>query len=307
VRVTLIHNPSAGSTGKDDARKLEKLLGRAGHDVRYVSSKDDPWKRALKKDADLVVVAGGDGTVGRVTRRMVGRGVPVTVLPSGTANNIARTFGLLERPFEELVQGWDGARRIKLDVGIAKGPWGERYFIEGLGAGLFANLLARPKKKGAKAGKPDDVVDRALRRLQDMTVHCEAVEVAAALDGKDISGRYLLFEAINLRYVGPNMFLAPNGKPGDGELDVVLVTEDERVRLLEYLNKWQDNRERLAVLPTQRGRRLQIEWTGYELHIDAKLYPRKNDDPAEMAGIVEARIQSDAVEFLVPVAKKRPG
>jgi diacylglycerol kinase (ATP) len=307
VRVTLIHNPSAGSTGKDDARKLEKLLGRAGHDVRYVSSKDDPWKRALKKDADLVVVAGGDGTVGRVTRRMVGRGVPVTVLPSGTANNIARTFGLLERPFEELVQGWDGARRIKLDVGVAKGPWGERYFIEGLGAGLFANLLARPKKKGAKAGKPEDVVDRALRRLQDMTVHCEAVEVAAALDGKDISGRYLLFEAINLRYVGPNMFLAPNGKPGDGELDVVLVTEDERVRLLEYLNKWQDNRERLAVLPTQRGRRLQIEWTGYELHIDDKLYPRKNDDPAEMAGIAEARIQSDAVEFLVPVSKKRPG
>jgi diacylglycerol kinase (ATP) len=307
VRVTLIHNPSAGSTGKDDARKLEKLLGRAGHDVRYVSSKDDPWKRALKKDADLVVVAGGDGTVGRVTRRMVGRGVPVTVLPSGTANNIARTFGLLERPFEELVQGWDGARRIKLDVGVAKGPWGERYFIEGLGAGLFANMLARPKKKGAKAGKPQDVVDRALRRLQDMTVHCEAVEVAAALDGKDISGRYLLFEAINLRYVGPNMFLAPNGKPGDGELDVVLVTEDERVRLLEYLNKWQDNRERLAVLPTQRGRRLQIEWTGYELHIDDKLYPRENDDPAEMAGIVEARVQSEAVEFLVPVAKKRPG
>jgi diacylglycerol kinase (ATP) len=307
VRVTLIHNPSAGSTGKDDARKLEKLLGRAGHDVRYVSSKDDPWKRALKKDADLVVVAGGDGTVGRVTRRMVGRGVPVTVLPSGTANNIARTFGLLERPFEELVQGWDGARRIKLDVGVAKGPWGERYFIEGLGAGLFANMLARPKKKGAKAGKPEDVVDRALRRLQDMTVHCEAVEVAAALDGKDISGRYLLFEAINLRYVGPNMFLAPNGKPGDGELDVVLVTEDERASLLEYLNKWQDNRERLAVLPTQRGRRLQIEWTGYELHIDDKLYPRKNDDPAEMAGIVEARIQSDAVEFLVPVAKKQPG
>jgi diacylglycerol kinase family enzyme len=307
VRVTLIHNPSAGSTGKDDARKLEKLLGRAGHDVRYVSSKDDPWKRALRKDADLVVVAGGDGTVGRVTRRMVGRGVPVTVLPSGTANNIARAFGLLERPFEELVQGWDGARRIKLDVGVAKGPWGERYFIEGLGAGLFANLLARPRKKGAKAGKPEDVVDRALRRLQDMTVHCEAIEVAAALDGKDISGRYLLFEAINLRYVGPNMFLAPNGKPGDGELDVVLVTEDERVHLLEYLNKWQDNRERLAVLPTQRGRRLQIEWTGYELHIDDKLYPRKNDDPAEMAGIVEARIQSEAVEFLVPVAKKRPG
>jgi diacylglycerol kinase family enzyme len=304
VRVTLIHNPSAGSSGNGDGRKLEGLLRRADHDVRYVSSKDDDWKRALKKTADLVVVAGGDGTVGRVIRRMVGRGVPVTVLPMGTANNIARTFGLLDRPFEELVQGWENARRIKLDLGVAKGPWGERYFIEGLGAGLFANLLARPKKKNAKGGSAEDVVVRALRRLQDMAVHGESVEVAAALDGKDISGRYLLFEAINLPYVGPNMFLAPNGKTGDGKLDVVLVTEDERARLMEYLNKWQDNRERLAVLPTQRGERLQLEWTGYELHIDDKLYPRKSDEPDQMAGVVEARIKTAAVELLVPESKK---
>src|SRR6185503_13125651 len=221
-----------------------------------------------------------------------------------TANNIARTFGLLDRPFGELVPGSEDASRIKLDIGVAKGPWGERYFIEGVGAGIFANLLAGPRKNGAKNGKPDEVVDRALRRLQDMAVHCEAVEVAAALDGEDISGRYLLFEAINLRYVGPNMFLAPDGKPGDGLLDVVLVTEDERARLLEYLNKWQDNRERLAVLPTRRGRRLQIEWTGYELHIDDKLYPRKKDVPDAMAGVVEARIETAAVELLVPKPDK---
>ena len=304
MRVTLIHNPGAGNTGEKDAPKLEKLLTRAGHKVRYHSSKERGWKRALKKLADLVVVAGGDGTVGRVIRRMVGRGVPVTLLPSGTANNIARTLGLLERPFEDLVHGWESARRVKLDIGVAKGPWGERYFIEGVGAGLFANLLARPKKKDAKVGKPEDVVDRALRRLQDMAVHCEAVDVAATLDGEDISGRYLLCEAINLRYVGPSMFLAPGGKPGDGLLDVVLVTEDERAHLLEYLNKWQKNRERRAVLPTRRGRRLKIEWTGYELHIDDKLYPREDDDPDEMAGVVEAWIEPAAVELLVPEAKK---
>jgi len=303
VRVTLIHNPGAGSTGEKDALKLEKLLSRAGHKVRYRSSKERGWKRALKKPADLVAVAGGDGTVGRVIRRMVGRGVPVTLLPSGTANNIGRTLGLLERPFEDLVRGWETARRVKLDIGVAKGPWGERYFIEGVGAGLFANLMARPRKKGAKVGKPKDVVDRALRRLQDMAVHCEAVDVAATLDGEDISGRYLLFETINLRYVGPNMFLAPEGKTGDGLLDVVLVTEDERARLLEYLNKWQDNPERRAVLPTRRGRRLKIEWPGYELHIDDKLYPREDDEHDEMAGIVEAWIEPGAVELLVPAAK----
>ena len=303
MRVTLIHNPGAGSTGEEDAVKLEKLLKRAGHKVRYRSSKERGWKRALRKPADLVVVAGGDGTAGRVIRRMVGRGVPVTLLPSGTANNIARTLGLLERPFEDLVRGWETARRVKLDIGVTKGPWGERYFIEGEGAGLFGNLLARPKKKNAKVGKPEDVVDRALRRLHDLAVHCEAVDVAASLDGEDISGRYILFEAINLRYVGPNMFLAPESKPSDGLLDVVLVTEDERAHLLEYLNKWQDNRKRRAVLPTRRGRRLEIEWTGYELHIDDKLYPREEDEPDEIGGIVEAWIRPGAVELLVPGAK----
>jgi diacylglycerol kinase family enzyme len=302
VRITLIHNPSAGSSGDADARKLEDLLESAGHKVRYQSSKEPGWKPALAKPADVVVVAGGDGTVGRVVRRMVGRGVPVALLPLGTANNIARTFGLVDRPFQELIQGWERPRRVKLDLGIAKGPWGERYFIEGVGVGLFANMLARPAGKKAKAGKPEDVVDRALKRLKDLTVHCDPVEVVAALDGQDISGRYLLFEAINLRYVGPNLFLAPDGKPGDGRLDVVLIGEAERVRRLEYLEKWQHDRERLAVLPTRRGQLLQMEWNGGELHIDDTLYPRINPDPLEVAGIVEARIKTAAVEILVPDA-----
>jgi diacylglycerol kinase family enzyme len=113
----------------------------------------------------------------------------------------------------------------------------------------------------------------------------------------------VLLEALNLRYVGPNLHLAPGSQPGDGQFDVVLVTEAERARLLEYLDKWQDNRERLAVLPTRQGRRLQMEWTGFELHIDDKLRPKEDAEPEETAGLVEARIGNDSVEFLVPDSK----
>ena len=116
MRITLIHNPRAGNHDDEGAAELRKLLKDAGHKLRYQSAKDEDWKRSLKKPADLVVVAGGDGTVGKVTRRMVGRGVPLAVLPSGTANNIARTLGLIGRPFEELVRSWEGARRVKLDA-----------------------------------------------------------------------------------------------------------------------------------------------------------------------------------------------
>src|SRR5205085_9506431 len=150
VRITLIHNPRAGKQDDEEAEDLRKLLKKAGHKVRYHSSKDGEWKRSLKKPADLVVVAGGDGTVGKVARRMVGRGVPMAVLPSGTANNIARSLGLLERPLEELIRGWENARRVKLDAGVAVGPWGERNFVEGLGAGIFAELLAQPDSEKLK-------------------------------------------------------------------------------------------------------------------------------------------------------------
>ena len=311
MRVTLIHNPGAGKQGKGSAEQMIEALTGAGHEVRYQSSKDDGWKKALKKDADLIVVAAGDGTVGRVTRRMVGRGVPITVLPSGTANNIGRSLGLIERPFEELIRGWETARRVKLDVGVASGPWGERYFIEGVGTGLFAELLASsaaaPEKANARRkskGKTSAVVDSALRRLRDLAEHIEPIEVNAHLDGKDISGSYVLFEALNLRYVGPNLHLAHDSSPSDGELDVILVSEAQRKRLVYYLDHWQDDRDRLAVLPSQRGRHLELEWAGFPLHIDDKLRPGARAKPKEMAGYVEARLDGETVEFLVPTNEK---
>lgn len=310
MRVTLIHNPGAGKQAKGSAEQMIEALTDAGHEVRYQSSKDDGWKQALKKDADLIAVAAGDGTVGRVTRRLVGRGVPITVLPSGTANNIGRSLGLTERPFEELIRGWETARRVKLDVGVASGPWGERYFIEGVGTGLFAELLASsaaaPEKAKARKskGRSSAVVDSALRRLRDLAEHIDPIEVNAQLDGKDISGSYVLFEALNLRYVGPNLHLAHDSNPSDGELDVILVSEAERKRLLYYLDHWQDDRDRLAVLPSERGRRLELEWAGFPLHIDDKLRPGARAKPKEMAGHVEARLDGETVEFLVPTNEK---
>jgi diacylglycerol kinase (ATP) len=97
--------------------------------------------------------------------------------------------------------------------------------------------------------------------------------------------------------VGPNLFLAPESKPGDGHFDVVMVSEAERDRLVEYLAKWQENRERLAVLPSQRGKRLSIEWTGFGLHIDDKLWPKKGKDAPKPPGRIDARIAGAAVEF----------
>jgi diacylglycerol kinase (ATP) len=98
-------------------------LAKAGHHATYQSSNESDYKKALKKSADLVLAAGGDGTIGKVARRLIDSGVPLGVLPLGTANNLARNLGFIG-PFEEITAHLEGGKRRAFDVGLARGPWG---------------------------------------------------------------------------------------------------------------------------------------------------------------------------------------
>lgn len=302
MRITLIHNPGAGAQGKDDAELIQRLLHEHGHEVRFQSSKDDDWKNALRKPADLIAVAGGDGTIGKVARRMAGKGIPLAALPCGTANNISRTLGVHDLPLELVIDGLRNPRSVKLDVGTVSAPWGERTFVEGVGAGLFAALLSRPKKNSGNAPKMEAKVVSGLERLKKLAHEAEPLELEAKLDGKDLSGRYLLLEAMSLLYVGPSLYLAPESTPGDGNLDVVLVGEAERDRLIKYLESWQENRERIAVLPSHRGQHLELQWDGFDLHVDDKLKP-KPGEKVRSRGAVDIRLDGLTVEFLCPQKK----
>src|SRR5205823_6949533 len=101
MRIILMHNPTAGR-GKHDKRELMAALANAGHHAIYQSTKKSDYKKALKKPADLVLAAGGDGTVGKVGRELIGTGIPLSVLPLGTANNLARSLGFIGSP-EEII------------------------------------------------------------------------------------------------------------------------------------------------------------------------------------------------------------
>src|SRR5688500_12104225 len=116
MRVTAIYNPEAGPQGMTRER-LARLLERAGYGATYVSAKGKRWKSSLENAGDLVVVAGGDGTTAKVAKRLAGRGVPLAILPAGTANNIARSLGL-DRPLEHLVGEWAEALPMPIDLGL---------------------------------------------------------------------------------------------------------------------------------------------------------------------------------------------
>ena len=75
-----------------------KAARKAGLPTTYQSIKDKDFKAALGENWDLVLVAGGDGTVAKVARCLVDRDIahriPIAILPVGTANNIARSLGI---------------------------------------------------------------------------------------------------------------------------------------------------------------------------------------------------------------------
>jgi diacylglycerol kinase (ATP) len=81
--------------------------------------------------------------VGKVAKHLIGKHLPIAVQPMGTANNIAKALRLRDRPLEQLIAGWSAAPRVNFDVGVADGPWNSKYFIEGLGMGLFTETMHR--------------------------------------------------------------------------------------------------------------------------------------------------------------------
>jgi diacylglycerol kinase family enzyme len=77
-----VHNPTAGVKGYDKDSIID-ALHLADIKVDYVSTKDDDLKRALKCACDLVVAAGGDGTIDYAFTHLADRSIPIAIVPLG--------------------------------------------------------------------------------------------------------------------------------------------------------------------------------------------------------------------------------
>jgi diacylglycerol kinase family enzyme len=304
MKVTLIHNPHAGRDGNLSGDEIVRLITDAGHSATYQSSIGDTWHKVLEKSAEIVAVAGGDGIVGKVAKRLVGGGVPIAVLPMGTANNVARALGLINYSPEQLIAGWPGARRMKFDAGAASGPWGSTYFIEGLGMGLFTDTMSRlDARKNIDLAHHSAAEKKIMSVVEFMNVRlegCPVYRLAVALDDRDLSGEYVLAEAMNISSIGPNLCLAPAADPGDGMLDVVLVADHERSRMRSFLSDHLEEKPGRTVLTVHKGRHLHIECDWCPIHIDDDIKSKKKGATPLASSIIDVTLEPAALEMLVP-------
>jgi diacylglycerol kinase family enzyme len=302
MRILLVHNPGAGD-GIHSRDSLAGLIREAGHTVEAFSSKDDRWHAALNAGIDLVTVAGGDGTVAEVARVVAGTGTPLAVLPFGTANNIACALRQDEIPIQEIVAGWVHAARQPFDLGIARGAWGTFAFVESVGAGLLAETMAEIEYGSAghvnRIDDPEARIDAAMEVFERTLRRLPAVPFEIAVDGRDLSGEYVLVEALNFGAAGPNLHLAPHAEPGDGLLDIVLVDEDGRRHLLENFRLYREEPARAPRLPAVCGRQVSIRCGDVTLHLDDEIRRHRGGHEA-----IEVSLVPGALTFVVPARQQ---
>ena len=158
-RMLIIVNPYA-TTVSDRLKNLVVYALQGRYDVEAVLTEAQHHATEIGREAceggyDIVVAFGGDGTLNEVANGLAGTDVPVSVLPGGSTNVVARTLGIpndVVDATEHLLGLADDFRPRRVDLGVANG----RRFMFACGAGLDATAArtvdSHPRMK-ARGGR----------------------------------------------------------------------------------------------------------------------------------------------------------
>jgi diacylglycerol kinase (ATP) len=290
MRVSLLYNETAGEGVPLDL--IREAIVRHGHEVVRAIEKDADIESLVAEVPELVVAAGGDGTIAIAARLLAGRGIPLAVLPLGTANNIAKSLGI-DGSLDQTIGGWSRARRQPLDLGIAEGAWGGRRFVEAVGGGLIAGGIVHVEEQSEQDHGPSaSKVQEALRRYAQVLSRLEPVPWTIDVDGVRTTGDFLLVEVLNIRSVGPNLVLAADTDPSDGAFSVVVAAEEHREKLAGYLESRLEDREHplLLSLLSQNARHIMLQGAT-EVHVDDRIL--------SSSGTVSIHVEAGALDVLL--------
>ena len=171
-------------------------------------------RRAVAAGASLVFAAGGDGTVRACSEALAGSGVPMAIVPLGTANLTARALGVPARPGRAVEAGFGGRDRA-IDLAQVEGPGGT-WFAAMAGIGLDAAVVAAAGEQLKRRFGWAAYAAAGMRKLTT-PVH----EFTVRLDGAEPLRRPARSVVVANAGLLPGGFtLLPGARLDDGLLDV---------------------------------------------------------------------------------------
>ena len=142
-RIEVIANPATRMSGRALAIALSEWRSGLEHVVLRFTDGPGAAERLARQavetgNVDIVVAAGGDGTVGEVATALVGTGVPLGIIPAGSTNIVAKELGLPARAEDALALIAGPHRLMTMDLAIAN----DRAMLHMAGAGFDSRLFA---------------------------------------------------------------------------------------------------------------------------------------------------------------------
>lgn len=251
-RVGIVWNPS--KTSREDLQSaVDAVL--PGDDVHWFeTSEDDPGgeaaELAVAAGAELVLAAGGDGTVRAVAERLASAEAEVDlgIVPLGTGNLLARNLGV---PLDDIAgavrRAAEGSVR-SIDIGWAEVTLSESVEHHGFavmaGFGIDAHMITETD---------DDLKDKAgwlayVESLGRAVSASEVIDIRLTEDGGEpVEERAHTLIVGNCGMLQGGITLLPDADPGDGELDVLMLHADGIAGWLDTMRNmvWDNGLKRL--------------------------------------------------------------
>jgi diacylglycerol kinase (ATP) len=243
-KIVVIVNPVSGrGRGERSIPAIERILSESGLSFGLIRT-ERAWhaaelaRKAVLDGCDVIVAAGGDGTVNEVlngimSARKAGAGGPAMgVLCVGRGNDFA--FGLgIPKSLE------DGCRALaenvtrRIDVGKVTGglhPDG-RFFGNGVGIGFDAVVGFEALKMKRLKG----FASYAAAAIKTISLYDKAPVVRIECDGENWTQQALMVSLMNGRRMGGGFLMAPEGDPGDGSLNYCIAGQVGKLRIVPLI------------------------------------------------------------------------
>ncbi|MCM3739421.1 diacylglycerol kinase [Oceanobacillus luteolus] len=231
-RARLIYNPTAGKEAvKRELPFILETLEKAGYETSAHATTGEgdateEARRAVERKHELVVVAGGDGTINEVINGIAEQEYrpKLGIIPAGTTNDFARALHI-PRDIKKAVEIIAADQSMHLDIGKVN----EQYFINIAGGGRLTELTY-------------DVPIKLKTVLGQLAYYIKGIEMLPSLkpsrarieyDGEIIEEDIMLFLVSNSNSVGGFEKLAPDAKLNDGYFDLLIL---KKVNLAEFIH-----------------------------------------------------------------------
>ena len=238
LKCVVIYNPNSGKlTNRNEVKRLYKLLENYGYDTQIIYTEYKGHAKELVKkmdDVDLLLCAGGDGTLNEVISGNIERQKPILLghLPLGSVNDVAHMYGMTNNTIKNTLMLLNGARK-NIDVCLINGnPF---VYVACIGAWVDISY-ATPRKLKEKYGK----LAYVMYGIKQLNQHLQFYKVKYTVNGETHEDEFSFMFITNSNRVGGVNNIYNDVKLDDNKFEVLLCNIKNKwdiIRAVHYLKR----------------------------------------------------------------------